>query len=265
MNAKNTMASNSNTLSTKHVRYSCNTHGGAIAVWNQFDGEFCYVWAALYTPGFGWSSSQQLENNAGHAFNPRTSINRHGDAVVTWHQDDGMFSKVWFCWFKAGVGWHMPSMLDVETECDAFDSQVVIDDFGNAVAIWTQFDGQYDNIWTNRFSVEIGWGSAQRIQTDANVDASDPEIDLVANSVVVARWRQCDVDGDHYWSCCYRSHTGWDCATKQLADIKIVKGAALCAENVRCNWLKFHINFVNFIWKKWMHFTSKAERSEKYT
>jgi hypothetical protein len=198
-------------------QFACNAEGHAVAVWSQSDGEYHYIWAARYAPGEGWSISQQLEDNLGNAFSPHVSINSDGNIVVMWYQDDGTYSNVWVCWFNLGVGWGEPQLLQVFPVCDAFDPQVAIDDQGNVIVVWAQFNGQHDNIWANRFVVDVGWGAATCIQASQEVQAGDPRITMNANGNAVAHWVQCDPDGDHYWSSHYNTNTGWHAAVKREA------------------------------------------------
>jgi hypothetical protein len=198
-------------------QFACNAEGHAVAAWSQSDGEYHYIWAARYAPGEGWSISQQLEDNMGNAFGPQASINSDGSIVVMWYQDDGTYSNVWVCWFNVGAGWGEPQLLQVYPVNDAFDPQVEIDDLGNVVAVWTQFNGQHDNIWANRFVADVGWGTATCIQTNQATQAGDPKITMDANGNAVAHWVQCDPDGDHYWSSRYNTDIGWHAAVKREA------------------------------------------------
>ena len=48
--------------------------------------------------------------------------------------------------------------------------QVALDKNGNAISLWQQNDGIRWNIWANRFIVGSGWGVAQLIETEADLD-----------------------------------------------------------------------------------------------
>lgn len=64
------------------------------------------------------------------------------------------------------LGWQVATLIETDNVGTAIEPQVSVDASGNAVAVWTQFDGTNNNIWANRYVVGTGWGTAQLIETD---------------------------------------------------------------------------------------------------
>ncbi len=71
---------------------------------------------------------------------------------------------------------------------------------GNAVAVWTQYDGTGGSIWANRFVPGMGWGRPELIETDDLGHAFDPQVSMDPAGSVVAVWHQDDGTRDDIWA-----------------------------------------------------------------
>jgi hypothetical protein len=70
--------------------------------------------------------------------------------------------------------------------------QVAMDSSGNAMAIWQQYDGTRNNIWSNSYSIASGlWGAAQLIEVDSH-GAQNQRVALSASGYALAVWEQHD-------------------------------------------------------------------------
>ena len=189
-------------------------NGNAIAVWYQWDGSMYSIWANHYVAGTGWGAAQLIEtNNSGDAYQQQVNVNGSGNAVVVWRQRDGTRYDIYSNHYVSGVGWGTAQLIETDNSGDAGFPQVGIDGSGNAIAVWHQYDGARNDIWSNRFVVGIGWGTAQIIETDSG-NALHPQVGVDGNGNAIVVWGQDDGTGTRYnvWSNRYVVGTGWGTA-----------------------------------------------------
>lgn len=173
--------------------------GNAIAVWDQHD-DLTYlnfsIWANHFD-GTNWSSASLLENgNSGTASAPQIAFDSNGNAIVVWHQFEGIRSSIFANRFD-GTNW-LPSPALVETDDveSARFPQIAFDGSGNAIVVWQQNDGTRENIWANRYNVAsntwsgfAGGAGPVLIENDAE-NANSPRIAIDSSGKAIAVWRQ---------------------------------------------------------------------------
>lgn len=96
-----------------------------------------------------------------------------------------------------------------------FSPEIAGDAYGNAVAVWEQFDGTHYSIWGNDRAPVRGWGRAIQIVTDASGHAYNPQMARNEQGSAMAVWVQSN-DADktyNIWSSRYEPGTGWGRAT----------------------------------------------------
>ena len=98
---------------------------------------------------------------------------------------------------------------------DAAKPQIAVDGNGNALAVWYQYDGTRNNIWSNRYSAASGsWGTAALIETDDAGDAVYPKIAFDNSGNALAVWHQNDGTRNNIWSNRYSATSdSWGTAT----------------------------------------------------
>ena len=183
--------------------------GNAVAVWHQYDGTTYNIWSNRYVAGTGWGMAELIEtDNAGHAYYPQVAADASGNAVAVWEQHDGTRNNIWSNRYVAGTGWGTAELIETN-EDSAEHPQVAVDPSGNAVAVWYQYDGTRNNIWSNRYVAETGWGTSELIETNNGGDAYDPQVAVDPGGNAVAVWEQSDGIRDNIWSNRYVAGTGW--------------------------------------------------------
>jgi len=187
------------------------TNGNAIAVWFQFIPTRYEILSNRYVTGTGWGTAELIEDNTGDAWDPQVVIDTNGNAIAVWYQTDGTRYNIWSNRYVTGTGWGTAELIEDNTG-DAQFPQVAMDTNGNAIAVWYQFDGTRDNIWSNRYVTGTGWGTAELIETDNNGDACDPQIDMDTNGNAIAVWYQSDGTQDNIWANRYVVDAGWGTA-----------------------------------------------------
>jgi hypothetical protein len=179
--------------------------GNALAAWVQTSN----VWVNSYAPGTGWvpANAATIEN-AGGVSGLDVAFDALGNALVVWSRDDGSENPtIWSNRFIAGTGpgtgWGTAEMIEtIEAGTrGAFSPQVAFDADGHALAVWVQENAENywrNDVWSNRYTAGVGWGTAERIETGAG-NASYPQIAIDANGNAMAVWTQNDGTRNRIW------------------------------------------------------------------
>ena len=167
-----------------------NAAGEAIAVWKQQrteDGLF-EIWANHYDPASaeGWAGAEALDSGPdGNAERPQVAINDAGDAVAVW-TIAGFRGRVWSNRYQVHGGWRVATPIGPLGLGSARLPQVAVNHAGWAVAVWVQFDGAKDNIWSSRYIPGQGWVSRGPVVEHEEVHGTGPQLvlDLEGNALV---------------------------------------------------------------------------------
>lgn len=198
-----------------------NANGNAIAVWVQSLGKMSHVWSNQYDVGKGWGTARQIETNDGRPSFPKASLDINGNAVIVWRNDSkkaGTHASIWANRFSSDKGWETATPIDNKTG-HAYLPNILIDEKGDATAIWVQFNRKFDAIFANQRTVGRGWGNAKQIEHNpVSISTEDPHprpyiaMDNKGNPNVI--WYQCDENGGgSIWTNRFVSDTGWSEAT----------------------------------------------------
>jgi hypothetical protein len=114
-------------------------------------------------------------------------------------------------------------MIEADNTGSVFSPRVSVDTSGNAIAIWEHFDGTRNSIWTNRYVVGPGWGTALPIESDTG-DAILPQVALDSSGNALAIWHQSDGTRFNIWGNRYVAGVGW--STPALLETDNVGNAA---------------------------------------
>jgi hypothetical protein len=192
-------------------------NGNAFAVWSQSDGVRNNIWANRYSASNRtWGSATLIESSTGSANSPSVAVSANGDALVVWYQHDGTRDNVWSNVFSvASNTWGMPTLVETNNVGNARYANVAISGNGDALAVWSQFDGVRNNIWSNRYTATAGtWGTAAMIETDNGDIVSSAQIAMNGNGDALAVWYQSDGTRDNVWANRYTAASQtWGIAT----------------------------------------------------
>ncbi|PCJ88349.1 MAG: hypothetical protein COA54_03545 [Thiotrichaceae bacterium] len=187
-------------------------NGNALAVWEQSDGTRNNIWSNGYIANSVWGTAGKIEtDDVGEARFPQVAFDANGNALAVWKQDDGTRNNIWSNRYVEGIGWSAAALIETEVGT-ANTPQVTFDTNGNAFAVWTQFDGSRDSIWSNRFIANSGWGTAELLETDDAGTAADPQVAIDINGNALAVWSQSDGTRTNIYSNRYVAGTGWGTA-----------------------------------------------------
>jgi len=192
----------------QYPQIAIDAFGNAMAIWFQFDGTRNSIYACRYSAALGiWGAVTPVEtDNAGDAGYPKIAFDATGNVMAVWHQSDGTRTNIWSSRYTKSTGtWSVPTLLETDNAGDAIYPQIAIDGAGNTVAVWSQYDGSFNNIYSNRYTASIGtWGTPALLETDSRGPAYVHHIamDFSGNAVVV--WNQYDGPFFSIWSNVYR-------------------------------------------------------------
>ena len=109
--------------------------------------------------------------------------------------------------------WRSPQLIETNDTEDAGYAQIAIDAAGNAVAVWSQWDGICESIWTNYYKAHSGWGTAQLLETDDTGLAVLPQVAIDTAGNAIAVWQQSDGTHSNVWARRYDAAGGsWEAA-----------------------------------------------------
>jgi hypothetical protein len=124
-------------------RVAVDPAGNAVAVWYRSDGTVFRVQAAYRPTGGSFGAPETLSDPGQGAFDPQVSLDSSGNAVATWVRPDGSKNRIQASTRPSATGvWEAPTNIS-EAGQDATEPQVAALAGGNAVAVWTRFDGAF--------------------------------------------------------------------------------------------------------------------------
>ena len=186
--------------------------GNAIAVWQQSDGIRHNIWSNRYVVGDGWGDAEFIETNDGDAGSPQVAMDEDGNAIAVWQQSDDTDNSIWSNRYVVGDGWGTATVIEDDNSVEAVNPQVAVDSAGNAIAVWQQSDDTDNSIWSNRYVVGDGWGTATVIEDDNSVEAVNPQVAVDSAGNAIAVWEQFDGIADGIWSNRYVVGDSWGTA-----------------------------------------------------
>lgn len=185
------------------------SQGNATAVWNQFGAQGqSNIWSSRYESATGWSTPVLIDPNDAHsAQSADVAVDSDGNALAVWRRFDGTCANIFSNRFVVGKGWGTPVLIEPD-HCDAREPRVAVSAAGDAIAVWSRATAGSAHLWGNRFVPGSGWGTVERIDSDAgDARAAQPGIDRDGNAVVV--WEQFDGTRQSIWANRYVVGTGW--------------------------------------------------------
>lgn len=127
------------------------SQGRALTVWYQAGPAQGAIWSNRHTLTRGWGAAERISNDTFPTTTPDIAMDASGNATAAWFQwDGGVQDNIWASRFAPSGGWETPELIENE-EGSAFYPQVAMDQHGRTVAVWSQWDGERYNIWSNRF------------------------------------------------------------------------------------------------------------------
>jgi len=173
--------------------------GNAIVVWDQDDGTGVgSIYANRYVAGSGWGTATAIESDDINVGRPMIAVNGSGHAVAVWPESEGANYSFHANRYTAGSGWGTATNIGIVTG-EVTRYKIAMDKDGNAIAVWSQSDGTANNIYTNYYVPETGWGTAKTLENEP-YDAWSPEIAFDGYGDAIAVWTQSDGTAIRVWA-----------------------------------------------------------------
>ena len=181
--------------------------GEAMIVWtgeDQSSRDHQVIWANRFTPEGGWTGPELVDRveseNGGFAYLD-LEVNAGGIAVLAWSrivfldvsfEDDGSIVvegefELGVNRFTAETGWESNQQLDDQLS----PPDIALDSQGNAVVVWDRSNDGRRNVWSNHFEPTVGWGEAESLNSDEDLDSdylATPKIAMNASGTAMAVW-----------------------------------------------------------------------------
>lgn len=162
----------------------------------------------------GWLEGEALDDLfAADATTPSLARDANGNAVAVWAQDDGSNDNIWANRFTVGFGWSGAERIENTDGGNAFSPVVAVDDSGNAVAVWRQWDGTRSNIRASIYLAGSGWQADQALEAGDD-DAVAVSVGMDDGGNAMAVWTQSDGTRWNVQANRYVPGSGWSGPTE---------------------------------------------------
>ena len=204
-----------NINSAAYPQIAIDANGNAIVVWVQNSSlARTSIWANRYIPGSGWGTERAIETDeTGNAEFPQLAIDANGNAIVVWYQLYANRNSIWANRYTPGSGLGAAERIENDDTNHAHTPQIGMDPNGNAIAVWSQYEGMRVDVWANRYTPGPGWGTAELIETDNVNSTSSPQVAMDPNGNAIAVWGHFSVSSNNIWSNRYTPGSGWGMAS----------------------------------------------------
>jgi hypothetical protein len=147
--------------------------------------------AALVLPAAACASPTFLSpvdvSDAGQdAYEPQVSEDSSGNSLMIWTRFDGTNLRVQTRFRAANGTWSPTATISTEGR-DAYEPQVAFDPSGNAIAVWTQYNGAHSRTHAAFRPVGGSFGGVQAISPSGQ-DAVAPQISIDSTGKAIAVW-----------------------------------------------------------------------------
>ncbi len=173
----------------------------ALVAWSQEVGSGVSLFASVSSDFVaGDFTTELVDTLSPPALDPSVAVDDAGVGFVVWAQStlQGVEPQGIYALRRnladPTSSWGTPVRIDANPGGDAIEPRVAVDEVGNAIAVWRQFNGADLRIWANRYVAGAGWGAAIRID-DFNGQVGNAAIAATGDGRAIAVWSQQDETG----------------------------------------------------------------------
>ncbi len=195
--------------------------GNALLVWMQLDEDVpnsrASIWSNRYITSTGWSTPELVEMGDDYVDSVQTAMDDEGNALIVWRQkSDLTYYNIWSKRYTVAKGWGVAEPIDTVSTGIGVRSEspkISINSSGYAIAVWEQndtFQFSDNNILSNRYTPDEGWGEPQLLETNTISRASSPQVGIDSNGNALVVWQQNgERNREQIWSNRYVVGSGW--------------------------------------------------------
>ncbi|MEO8224178.1 MAG: hypothetical protein ABI661_05190 [Gammaproteobacteria bacterium] len=208
--------------------------GRAMVIWHQLTTPGSYdLWARPFEPAAGWGTPARVEAGTKTVGLSSVGIDAAGNAVAVWSQieDNASAFSIYASRYTAAGGWGAVALIENNGGIGNVDGDpiVAVAPSGAAVAVWKR-SGSGAHLWSNRFTVAGGWGTAAELVRDEgtaqSIGSHALAVDASGNGLLV--WGQADlVSGTWDTTVWFKrlGSSGWEAArTRVTAPVQSAQG-----------------------------------------
>jgi hypothetical protein len=186
------------------VRLDVGANGDAFVIWTQnapAEGDRNDVYASRFSGGAWTVDPERIDGyEGGDKSTPDVAVDATGTAYAVWLQNeefgaDDRIDNVWLAEYAPGSSWADPVLIEPPSEDptddgDAIAPRVDVNRVGNVFVVWSQIEGSWPSIWSNRRDPSTSWvaTNAEPIE-DFPAAASRPIIAVDEARHAHALWR----------------------------------------------------------------------------
>jgi len=160
--------------------------GRALAVWTQRgDGVSMNTYSNNFDPVTGWGTPRSIQSGTSSSSIPDVAMDGDGNAIAVWSQVSLEHAALFANRYSPGTGWGSAEQVNDDTMGYIIDTQVVLDDDGNALAVFK--NDSMPQIHSVRYDVGSGWGGVKDIQSSTEFvqNPFDVAMNSVGDAIVV--------------------------------------------------------------------------------
>ncbi|MEM7136352.1 MAG: Ig-like domain-containing protein [Myxococcota bacterium] len=173
-----------------------------------------FVWS-FRTLDSEWGMDDWIETtNTGTSSEPQVALDAQLNGLAVWTYEEPGGSSIYANRYTRRDTWGEPEPIDGGGG-GASAPSLAVDAAGNGFAVWERSDDGFTaSIWSNRYTVDEGWGNSELIQTGDVTPASDPVVAADPNGNAIAIWVQRDMENNEQlvWANRYEPGSGWGTA-----------------------------------------------------
>ncbi len=167
--------------------------GNAVAVWSRSDGSNSIVQGATLLFGSAiWVATTDLSASGQDADSVQVAVDASGNAVAVWRRFDGSNTIIQAATLAFGSTVWVAATADLSAAGnDSRDPQVAVDPAGNAVAVWSFFNGFTTDISIQGATLAFGsstWVATSDLLAPTLNSAGSPQVGVDAAGNALAIW-----------------------------------------------------------------------------
>lgn len=148
-------------------KVSFDTFGNFMVVWQaRYSGLNKNIYARYNNPNSGWEPETLISSGSDPTFSPNLARDISGNFMIIWGQETYPLKVVYARLFIPGSGWGSINIISNTNAANVATPVIAGEGNGNFIATWTESDsnGQYSDLYFNKFTLTSGWGSPSGVQ-----------------------------------------------------------------------------------------------------
>ena len=165
-----------------------NNAGFATVVWQRFAQQHYQIESASYVDGY-WLPAVALSDGTRNAYNPHVAMDGDGNAIAVWFEQETTGTlHVYSSKRAVGSDWQTAEQLSDSRSISAKFPQVGMNEQGNAIVLWEQYDGVNWHIAARTGSFAQSTWNPEVAISQLGHDAFDPHLVLNMYGSAIATW-----------------------------------------------------------------------------